>query len=376
MSVRIQIRIEGEGGATWLVVETHDRDFIGKQVELRLLQIAQVKRSNPVHKRNVLLSRRFTLAAAPSRFALEGALDPLFAYRGEDLDLQLKVELEVDDGILFDTDIERELRFPERLPPREAVPAQHRDVHSPKDRFDFFANLRAIPAKARLIVLWLVLLGGPVIVANAVVGARDQFVPESRAWFYDHSDSDGESESPLFKALAGSGTIGLALWMAIRHQLKKYMRFAAQLPPGLVLRRGARCRPEDIVSGQARVPLQGAMLRVVAYNREHGQYTQQEKDGNSTRTVTKDFRTDARGLVLYQQILAYLPADAPLASALSGEVVFDPIFDALYPPTRIGSSHGLSLCLEAQLLHPDYIDHDVELADPALEAADFYRRQA
>ena len=376
MSERIHIRIESEGEAPWLVVETRDPDIVGKAAKLRLLHFARVKRKNAVHTQKLLLSRKFDLGAAPSRFALEGALDELFAYRGEDLDLQLKAELEVDDGLIFDTDIERELPFPERLPPRAAVPAQHKEVHSPKDRFDFFANLRAIPAKARLIVLWLVMLGGPVIVANAIVGARDQFVPESRTWFYDHSDSEGDSESPLFKALAGSGSVGMALWMAIRHQLKKYMQFAAKLPPGLVLRRGARCRPEDIVTGQARVPLQGAMLRVVAYNREHGQYTQQEKDGDSTKTVTKDFQTDARGVVLYQQVLAYLPANAPLAGALSGEVEFDALFDALYPPLRIGGSHGLSLCLEAQLLHPDYIDHEVELADPALETADFYRRPA
>lgn len=374
MADRIIVRVERDADGVCVVAEARAPGIAGKQAELRVVQCARVKRGSPVHKQRTLYSRKFRLGDGSARFPLGAALDDVFAYRGGDLDLLLKVEVEVDDGLFFDTEIEHDLSAHGDLPARAAAPAAHKEVHSPSDRFDFLANLRAIPPKARLLVLWLLLLGGPVVVANALVGARDQFVPESRAWFYDHSDSDGESESPLFKALAGSGAIGFALWMAIRQQLKQYMRFEAKLPAGLVLRRGARCRPEEIVSGQARVPLQQATLRLVAYNREHGQYTKQEKSGNSTRTVTRSFSTDARGIVLYQQLLAYVPANAPLAGMLSGEVSFDALFDALYPPVRIDGSHGLSLCLEAQLLHPEYVDQDVVLADPALEVASFFRR--
>jgi hypothetical protein len=220
------------------------------------------------------------------------------------------------------------------------------------------------------VVLWLMFLGIPVMLANAVVGVRDQFVPDSQVWFYDHSGSDG-GESPALKGLAGSGGLGLALWLAIRRQLKKYMSFEAKLPEGRLARRQV-CVPASLFKGLPRVALEEATVRLVAYNREHGQYTQQEKSGNSTRTVTKSFSTEANGIVLYEMMLPLVPAGMSVEAFLSGEICFDPVFDVLYPPLMLGDSHGLSIQLEAQLLHPEFVDQDVELPVTAIEVADFY----
>ncbi|MFT3807609.1 hypothetical protein [Arenimonas sp.] len=376
MSERIRIRTERDHDGIVAIVLPIDPEVVGRQAELRLVQRARVKRSDPVHKERRLSTHQLVLATGGSRISLGRTLEEVFAYRGEALDLELKIELEVDDGFFFDTEIEHDLSSYGRLPARAMPPLPHKEVHSPKDRFNFIANLRAIPAKARLVVLCLLLVGGPVLAVNAIVGARDQFVPESRTWFYDHSDSDGESESPLFKALAGSGVLGAMLWAAIRHQLKKYMSFAARLPPHLSLARGSRCSAAEIVSGAARVPIERAVVRIVAYNREHGQYKDQEKDGKKTRTVIKDFTSDARGIVLYEQQLLYLQANEPIERNLAGEVVFDAMFDSLYPSVRIGGSHGLSLCLEAQFLHPDYVDHDVQMENPAVAEKDFFAPRA
>lgn len=372
MSDRVRIRTERERDGVVAIVMPLDPSVAGREAELRLVQRAKVKRSNPVHKERTLLAQKFVLSSGPNRIELGSRLDEVFAYRGEALDLELKIELEIDDGVFFDTEVEHDLSAWGRLPARAAPPLPHKQVHSPADRFNFFANLRAIPAGARLVVLWLLLLGGPVLVVNALVGVRDQFVPESRAWFYDHSDSEGDSESPLFKALAGSGVLGALIWAAIRHQLKKYMSFAARLPPNVSLARGSRCAAAAIVSGSARVPIERALVRIVAYNREHGQYEDQEKDGDKTRTVTKDFSSDARGIVLYEQPLLYLAANEPIERNLAGEVAFDAIFDTLYPSVRIGGSHGLSLCLEAQFLHPDYVDHDVQMENLSVAEQDFF----
>ena len=120
------------------------------------------------------------------------------------------------------------------------------------------------------------------------------------------------------------------------------------------------------------MPIERALVRIVAYNREHGQYEDQEKDGDKTRTVTKDFSSDARGIVLYEQPLLYLAANEPIERNLAGEVAFDAIFDTLYPSVRIGGSHGLSLCLEAQFLHPDYVDHDVQMENLSVAEQDFF----
>lgn len=348
-----------------------DPELVGKRATLKVQQHAKVKRSSPVHKQRALAEREFTLQPGQNTWPLGAVLQDAFAYRGGKLDLEVTAHVEIDDGIIFDTKIELDLTAHCALPPRAEVPAAHAALHSPPDRFNFFANLRAIPAKARMVVIWLLVIGLPVVLGNALLGTRDQFVPESQVWFYDHSGDDG-SESPLMKALAGSGAAGLALWLAIRRQLQKYMRFEGRLPPGTRIARGARCRAADMVEGQARVALQHSTLRVVAYNREHGQYTAREKSGKTTRTVTRSFCENARAVVLYEKSLAYVPANMPLAGYLDGEVDFSPMFDALYPPFMIGDSHGLSLRLEVQLLHPEFVDQDIELDPGPIDAREFW----
>jgi hypothetical protein len=377
MSDAIQASVQREGslGCVLQLLVT-EPGLAGKEGTLKVEQLAHVKRSSPVHARNTLAEKRFTLAHGLNRIPIGDVVEELYTYSGSKLDLKLTAHVEIDDGLIFDTKLQVDLGPACRLPPRSAVPKECASVHSPRDRFDFIANLRAIPAKARLMVLWLIAIGLPVILFNAALGVRDQFVPESQIWFYDHSDSDGEGESPLMKALMGSGAAGVAIWLAIRRQLQKYMRFEAKLPSGK-LHRELRVPARELIEGEARVALQHAVARVVAYNREHGQYTQQEKQGKSTRTVTKSFTENGRGVVLYEQALAHVPANAPLRDYLEGEVNFAPLFDALYPPCRVGSTHGLSLQFEAQLLHPEFVDHDVELPvdDSRLPRSAFYREE-
>lgn len=370
MADGISARVErGEDGLR-LRLQVHDPKFAGKSARFEIEQRVRVKRSSPVHKSRRLAGIDLQLRHGEQELRL-GDLDrEAFAYTGEDIDIELKGQLEIDDGVIFDTEIDVGLESHEPLPPRQKAGANHKAVHSPRDSFDFIANLRAIPAKARLMVIWLMLVGIPVVVGNALLGVRDEFVPESQVWFYDHSGDDG-SESPIMKALMGSGAAGLALWVAIRRQLQKYMEFSAKLPDSSLCRDGS-CRPGDIFSGRARVALQGAVVRLVAYNREHGQYTRTEKNGKSSRTVTESFTSPARGIVLYEQLLAHVPAEAQLSGYLAGEIRFEPLFEALYPPTMIGGSHGLSIQLEGQLLHPDFVDHDIELPVSGIEIGDFY----
>jgi hypothetical protein len=374
MADGISARVEGEGRELRLVVDVTEPDLAGKKATFKLVQHVKVKRSSPVHKSRVLSERDLNLRAGRQDFELPALPRDAYTYQGEDIDIALRGILEVDDGVFFDTELSLELDRLASLPPRGKAAADHKDVHSPKDSFNFVANLRAIPAKARLVVIWLMVVAGPIIAVNALVGARDQFVPDSQVWFYDHSGDDG-SESPLMKSLAGSGGLGLVVWLAIRAQLKKYMSFEAQLPHGKLCR-GGLCAPADVFKGMPRVALEEARVRLVAYNREHGQYTAQEKDGKSTKTVTKSFTTEARGIVLYEYYLPLVPAQMAVEGFLDGEIRFDPLFDALFPPMMVGDSHGLSVQLEAQLLHPEFVDHDVELPAAGLEVGDFYHRPA
>lgn len=181
----------------------------GKSATLKITQHARVKRGSPVHAQRALDERVVTLEHGRNRIALGTALDGMVHHEGEKLDLLLKAELEIDDGLLFDTEIDCAIRAACNLPQRTVVGGDPKHVHSPPDRFDFLANLRAIPPQARALVLWLLIAGLPLIIGNALLGVRDQMVPESRAWFYDKTGDDG-SESPLQKALTGSGAAGLA----------------------------------------------------------------------------------------------------------------------------------------------------------------------
>jgi hypothetical protein len=365
----IELRPVRDADGCALELQVHEPDLAGRKATVRIERRAQVKRSNPVHKSEALLQREIELRHGIQRVPIGNALAGAFHYAGSELDLALVAHVTVDDGLIFDTKLEADLRALCALPEREAVP-EHKGVHSPPDRFDFFANLRAIPAQARMVVLALLLAGGPVLLLNALVGARDQFVPDERVWLYDHTGDDG-SESPLMKALTGSGVLGVALWLAIRRQLQKYMRFQARWPLHK-LHRGARCRAADIVSGEAGVPLEQVRVRVVAYNREHGQHRVQEGSGKNRRTVTREFSSDARGVVLFDRLLPYVAAGEPLARHLDAEIGFEPVFDALYPPCRIGGTHGLSLAVEAQLLHPDYVDHDAVLDPGTVDPREFH----
>ena len=355
-----------------LQVWVRDPDLVGKRARLVVMQRAKVKRSSPVHREKTLFERDLVLGHGQNRIELGDVLDGAFVYVGENLDLELTGRLKVDDGLLFDTSVDIDLSRVCRLPPRSAAKEASRAVHSPRDRFNFFANLRAIPPAARAKVLWLLIVGVPIVIGNALLGTRDEFVPESQVWFYDHSGSDGDSESPLMKALMGSGAAGAAIWALVLAQLRRYMSFSAARPEGRVGRE-TRWQPGAMVSGQARVPLQQSTLRVVAYNREHGQYTKTEKNGKSSRTVTKDFVSDACGVVLYQRLLPHVPANVDLKGYLDGDAELRGVFESLYPPTMLGDKHGLSIQFEVQLLHPEFVDQEVVLGAVTLETDDFYR---
>jgi hypothetical protein len=372
MGQRTLVQVERTTDGDAVLVRLLDPGLAGIAATLEIVRQAHVTHSRPVHAEQVLLKTQFPLRDGEQRVPLEGCLAQAYAYTGPKLQLRVLARLTIDDGVFSDTTQDVVLPTQDPLAERAAAAPDHRSLHSPSDAFDFRANLRAIPVQARALVLALLVVGLPLIAGNLLVGTRDQFVPESRAWLYDQRASDGDSESPFIKALAGSGGIGLALWLAIRRQLKRYMRFEASLPP-TGLRREGRIPASELVRGQARVPLEGASVRVVAYNREHGQYQEQRKSKNGTRTVTVGFEDPVRAVLLYQHALGKVAANAPLQAHLPGEIDLQPLFDCLYPPQMVGASHGVSLRLEAQLLHPRFVDQEIELDPGALPFAEFQR---
>lgn len=363
---KVDIRLEdsrGESASLRFHIQVNDESLLGHQAELRLELKAQVKDSRAVNDSRTLHSQPLSLSARQLQVEVpRAALRECYSYCGNKLDLCFVTRLVIDDGVLFDTRIEDEHELGLGDQPR--IAKDDPKLMDPADAFNFLANLAALPHRSRVIVLALVLVGGLLVLGNMALGVHDQFVPESQVFFYDHRGSDG-SESPFMKALAGSGATGVALWAAIMVQLRKYMRFELKSHPPL--RRDSRIKLSDLVEGESRVPLRDVVLRVVACNRECGQY----KRGSGTKERTVSFKEAVRAVKLYERKLPFVPAHAPITMYADDMIDFAPMFADLLPPLKIGANHGIEVGWEVQLLHPQYVDHELVGDSSTLQYRDF-----
>lgn len=326
---------------------------VGHQATLSLRTRVDVKRSSGVDANTTLFEHKLKLQSTSLRVPLPIDVASWYHYDGKQIDIRVIAHLEVDDGIVFDTKLETEPDLPRRQTSATQAKTSGTLIE-PTDRYSLQANLRALAPRDRMIVKALLLIGSVVGLGNAAVGVHDEFSSESQIIFYDHQGSDG-SESPTMKSLFGSGGVGLTLWLVVRARLRRYMRIALR-PNVTTPRRGERVRARDLVEGEARVPLDGSTLRVVAANRENGQY--REKSGKETKT--RNFTDPVQAIVLFEQFLPHIPAGEPLGDHLDGDVDFDPIFTVLMPPQMSGGSHGIDVVWEVQLLHPEFVDQELQ----------------
>ncbi len=330
-------------------------NLIGHDAVFSLRLRVDVKRSSGVDATEPVFEQSIKVTATQLRVPIANVPAQIYRYQGSSIDIELVARLRVDDGVIFDTTLEVPLDAPLRSPQGDASKAA--TWIEPPDQYSLAANLRALSPKDRLIAKLLLGIAGVFGGGNAAIGMHDQFVPESNIIWYDQHGSDG-SESPAMKSLAGSGLIGVGLWLAIRSRLRRYMRISLGASVGTP-RRGERIAARILVEGEARVPLERSTLRVVAANRENGQYT--EKSGKETKT--RSFQEPVQAVVLFEQFLPHVPAGSPLADHLDGDVDFDPIFTDLLPPLMAGTHHGIDVVWEVQLLHPEFVDQ--ELSGPA-----------
>lgn len=341
-------------------------DWIGREAKVEFVLCVVVSRSGGVNRESSLGRVTLRLHAAAVEFTPPTRVAIAYTHRGRAIDCRIEARVRIDDGVVFDA----RRQLPCDLPlARAAAEADAPRQVDPPDQFRLRDNLHAIAPWRRAVVYLLLALGALAAGGNALVGVHDQFVPDSAALFYDHVDRKGKSESPLLKALFGSGGVGLGAWLAIQAQLRRYMRLA--LRPGTRLpRRGGRLHLEDILRGSARVPLDDFRVRVVAWNEECGEYS--ERDSNNRRT-TYSFRTPCRAVVLYDRRIDFLPAGAPVEHYVTGELDVERLYAALLPPLLAAPSHGIDLRWEVQLLHPTLVDQELAGPRQALAAVDFFR---
>jgi hypothetical protein len=333
-------------------IEVHDSTLIGHAADLSVVRKVVVHDSRAINNSDIVLRHDVPRLERRTVIGLDRAKLQAFSYAGEKISIEVHSQLRIDDGVIFDTTLTEQEQLD--IGARPAVAEDAKSIVQPADAFNFAKNLAAIPPLNRAITMGLVLIGSIVIAINSWIGWHDQFAPEATTYFYDHRDSDGESESPLQKSLVGSGALGAAIWFAIRKQLRKYMTFDLHGVPQRICR-GDVLRASALLRGRARVPLENISVRIVACNMELGQYQR----GSGTKKRTVSFKEPVRAVVLYEQHVALVPAGHPVERYLAGEVRFEPMFRALYPPQMIGAKHGLALYWEVQLIHDDFIDQEV-----------------
>ena len=331
-----------------------DAELVGHDAEFQLVAEVEVKDSRPVHDEKVLFRQKFKILQNIHTFEIPRNAIKAYSYKGRKIKINIHTKVKVDDALIFDTRVSEQQQV--SIGAKPAITNDANGIIEPNDIFKFFENLKAIPAHNQLITMLLLVIGGIIMLVNALIGLHDQFVPESMTYLYSHVNSDGESQSPLVGALVGSGVLGVLVWFAIRHQLRKYMKFSLSL-----INQPAHILPEKsykasrFFMGKSRVPLENITLRIVACNMEKGQYVR----GSGTDRRTVSFSEPVRGVLLYEKHVDHIPARIQIRDYFNDVFSFAPMFASLYPPFTVSSTHGIDVYWEIQLLHPQFVDQEL-----------------
>ena len=364
-----------DDGGLIVRINYNDPDLAGKSAVLSVNRTVTVKDSRPVHGSKTLTKMNLTLKPNGHQVKISPenlkSIGSAFPYSGHKIKIETLVELKVDDSIIpyMDTVVKRGMcgYLGSKAPKRAKVSNNAKELIDPKDSFKFFKNLSALPVHNQIATLGFLIVGGILIVANFFVGLHDQMAPDHMVWLYDHYDNDGDSSSPLMKALTGCGAIGVGIWLGMRKQLRKYMtfRFKAKLSK---VNRESTVNVGELIAGSSRVDLFDATLRVVACNLEKGQYVR--GSGSNRRTVS--FTHPTRAVLLYSKRIPMITKGTPIDSYFNQDFSFEPMFKSLYPRQMVSSERGLDLAWEVQLIVNDFVDQELQGDPNAFLQEEFY----
>ena len=345
----------GDGGGV-LQIEVKEAEWLGKKAKLVVKALGKVDRKGGIDVQEEILTREIELVEFES-LPLPERLTRWYRFQGRELSIELYAEIEVPGTGLLGGSTKVRLD----LGPKRQADEQAEKLSQPSDSFNLVKNFKVIPADAKAKVLGLSIVGMVVILFGLLVGWHDQTVPESQTFFYDHSGSKGKSESPFVKGLLTSGGAGLAVAMAIAYQLGRYIQIEAKSLGAL--NRRQRVPITEVVRGKTQSALTGATLRVVAYNIEKGACLVKNKKKKGHREEL--FSNPVKATCLYDQPLPHIPAHTEISPFLQGEVDFGKAYLDLLPPVVLDSKTGIDVEWEIQLLHADFIDHELK-GDPKI----------
>lgn len=328
-----------------------DATHAGRQATFSLVRKVAVHDRRAVDKEDVLFEHGFRVSPGKTEtFELPGDDAAIYSYKGPHMDIQLLCRVVVDDGIVWDTTVDATFERPPFPKPRVGSCARH--IEDPEDQYEFFKNLERLPPGKRMLAGSIAVLGIAGLAALDFVAIHDTVVP------YDDAIVFSSSNGPPGLVIGLFGTIfGVAfLYLGVKRLLAGYVDLRPA-PPMSPLGRDDSVRVGDLFQATALSDLSGLTVRVIACNREKGQY----RRGSGTNTRTVSFSHPTRGVVLYERTLGFLRGGRDLTLELHEPLDLTPMFDALYPPQMAGPNHGMDVHFEVQLLHDDLVDRELVL---------------
>ena len=365
--IRCLTREEWKPGYVTWEITSNDPKAIGESFEFSILTKVTVDQSRGIDSKICAFKRNFKMQQSQI-FSVPFSQLKALPYQGKSIKIALEAILEGRGKAKHTPQIIHRLEKPffRRAPKiRDAA-----NLIEPQDVFSFRKNLEDIPLHNQISTLALGLVGLVVIAVINIVGIHDQFSVEGQQYLMSRTASDGDSQSPVLRALGASGAVGAAIWMLIKAQLRRYMHLEKRpitggIVPGLV------CRAGDLFYGKSRIDLKNIKLRVVACNQEKGQRI--EGDGSNRRTVS--FSNPVQGLLIYEKHIEHIAAGDSVERWFPEEVYFDRIFNNLLPQMMISETHGLNLYWEIQLIHNELVDQELIGKVHKLKIQDFLERE-
>ena len=336
-----------------VVLKITDPKMMGKKAEFTLDLASDVHDSDPVNDETNLYTNKFVVDRTEYELEIPTDSFECFTYKGTHASIVLRANLKVDDAwILRDSQVSRTTQFKLVDARSGSRGGDATEVIDPFDTVQFSKNFDALSSQRKTGFILMSLL-----CALGWLGG---------SWLIWELGSDGSIVMAVVFIIFLLILMG-GLWLWQKNSFfRSYM--SVSLRPIPAITRSTCLTISQLVSGKSEIDLKNMTLRVVACNKEMGQYIR--GSGSNRRTVS--FEEPVRPIILYSERVGHIPARHEIGNHFPGEVKFGPIFKALYPPMEILKTHGLAVYWEVQLLHDDFIDHELKGPIDSIEVTDFF----
>jgi len=328
---------------------------MGKKAEFTLDLASEVHDSSPVNDETNLYTDKFVVDRTEYELEIPTDSFECFTYKGTHASIVLRANLKVDDAwILKDSQVSRTTQFKLVDARSGSRGGDATDVIDPFDTVQFGKNFDALSSEKKMGFILMSLFCGLGLLGGSWL-----------IWGNLSQSEDGVVISVVLNIILLVAMVCLWVWQKDSF-FKSYM--SVSLRPISAITRSTCLPISQLVSGKSKIDLKNMTLRVVACNMEKGQYIR----GSGTDRRTVSFQEPVRPIILYSERVGHIPARQEIGNHFPGEVDFGPMFKALYPPLEISEKHGLAIYWEVQLLHDEFIDHELEGPTDSIKVTDFF----